>query len=99
MAFAPSDGLDRRTLSPIPRGGIVQGFLIYTFPNIQGASLKSPDVTIRLRMRDSWDREYEVMRAMGPFSAGDVIPQLPGMTLQQLAQPAQGSGTPTIPVP
>lgn len=54
------DALDRRTINPIPHGGLQQGRLVYAFPTVPMTMFtNTPNVTFTVSVADAWGKEWD----------------------------------------
>ena len=74
-----ADAIDKKTIVPVPQGGLAQGFILFAFPGIDVKLIQDPAATVRLRVIDGWRRECIHERKIGPLTAGKQLPFLPGV--------------------
>jgi hypothetical protein len=81
LSFEASDALDAKTLSPIVEGGLAQGFLLFSFPDIETQSVSAPEATVKLRMIDAWRGEHFGIRPIGALNTKP-MPKFTGVSLR-----------------
>jgi hypothetical protein len=80
-----NDALDKRTVEPIPQGGMAQGFLVFAFPGIDPKLIQNAGATVRFRFIDAWMREYVIVHQVGELNKIGATPHLPGVTVTSVS--------------
>lgn len=74
---SPEDSLQKKTLQPIPTGGLAQGRIMFVLPEIALSDLRKIGAVYRIEFRDLWGTDYNA--EMAYTSNEDVLLNFPGM--------------------
>jgi hypothetical protein len=83
---AGADALNRRAITPIPRGTVVRGQLWYFFPNLRSQQLRAPGLSFTLLAIDVWGKVHSGEMKSPGLGSGDRALDFPGLMLQSELQ-------------
>lgn len=76
------DALDRLTTTPVPRGGVAQGRLLYFFEGLSQAALRTGDIKMALTIWDVWGKETQWSGTMTGMTPRREVRNFPGLRPQ-----------------